>query len=203
MTNVMLIFAAYIVGVVPNIYILRGFMNEKALELVRADKVGPYYVFTHIKEPAFYMSLLLDLLKGSGLVLLAMWLGSFAQLPIVLLLVAIIGRNFNPVIGIRNGLGIAILMGGLLVYAPLIVLVFALATLIFYMGIHDLETSLTMATTSIPITLGLMVDSLIVLVISIIMVVVIFIHKRLFIHASAVRLKRDDSRRNNPFLHMK
>lgn len=201
MTNFILIVAAYIVGVVPNIYLLKGFLSTESLKLVRADKVGPYYILTHLKVPAFFMSLLLDLLKGAGLVLLAKWLGSFEPLPVVLLLSAVIARNFNPIIGIRNGLGIAIVIGGLLIYAPLVVLIFAVATAIFYIGIRDLETSLTLATTSIPITLGLMVDSLLVLLISIILVIVIFIHKRIFIHAAAVRLKYHDNTRDNPFRH--
>ena len=201
MINLILIVAAYIVGVVPNIYLLKGFLSTESLKLVRADKVGPYYVLTHIKEPAFFMSLLLDLLKGGGLVLLARVSGSFEPLPIVLLLTAVIARNFNPIIGIRNGFGIAIITGGLLIYAPLVVLIFAVATSIFYIGIRDLETSLTLATTSIPISLGLMVDSLLVLVISIILVIVIFIHKRLFIHATAARLKYRDNMRDNPFRH--
>ncbi|MGM0435731.1 MAG: glycerol-3-phosphate acyltransferase [Bacillota bacterium] len=201
MENLILIVVAYMIGVVPNIYLLRGFIDKERLKLVRADKVGPYYVFTHLKEPAFFMTLLLDLIKGAVLVLLAQWLGSFGPLPIVMLLFAVIARNFNPIIGIRNGLGVAIVMGSLLVYAPLVVLIFAVATSIFYIGIRDLETSLALATTSIPISLGLLVDSLLVLLISIILVIVIIIHKRLFIHASAVRLKYDDNTRNNPFRH--
>jgi len=201
MEDLILIGVAYAVGVVPNIYLLRGFIDKENLKLVRADKVGPYYVFTHLKEPAFFMTLLLDLVKGAGLVLLARWLGSFEPLSIVLLLVAVIARNFNPIIGIRNGLGLAIIMGGLIVMAPLVGLIFAVATSIFYIGLRDLETSLALATTSIPISLGLMVDSLLVLLISIMLVIVIFIHKRLFIHASAVRLKYDDYTRDNPFRH--
>lgn len=199
MINIVLIIIAYIVGMVPNAYFLQGFIKKERLGYVRSDKVGAYKVLVHIKEPAFFMTLLLDLIKGVGLVLLAQWLGSFSSMPAILLLTALIARNFNLFIGIRNGIGVTIIIGGLLVFAPLIVLIYTTVVVIFYLAVHDLDTSLALGTTSIPITLGLMTDSLLTLFIGFLIVIVVFVHKALYVRAAAFRTKYMDYKRDNPF----
>jgi glycerol-3-phosphate acyltransferase PlsY len=190
---------AYGVGVIPNALLLKGFLNKKRLGYVRCDMVGSYNILMHIKEPEFYMTLILDLIKGMSLVLLAQWLSSETALGMILLLIAVIARNLNPIIGIRNGVGITIIIGGLLVYAPLVVFIFMTATTIFYMGIHDLDTSFALSSISIPITLGLMSDSLLVLLIGFLLVMAVFVQKMLYVRAAAFRTRYKDHTRGNPF----
>lgn len=200
MTEIILMITAYVIGMIPNAYFLRAFMDKERLGHVRSDQVGAYYILTHIKEPPFYMTLLLDLVKGAGIVLLAQWLSDFSSLPAVLILITLIARNFNVIIGIRNGLGITIILGGLIIYTPLIVLIYAVVVPIFYFAIHDLDTALALSTVSMPIALGLMHDSLLTLLMGILMVMAVFVHKSIYIRAAAFRTKHRDYTRDNPFI---
>ncbi|MFP4078191.1 MAG: glycerol-3-phosphate acyltransferase [Candidatus Izemoplasmataceae bacterium] len=203
MIALFLIVGAYVVGMIPNAYVLQVFLDKEKLGHVRSDKVGSYDVYTHIKEPEFYMTVMLDLFKGASVVFLASQLSNQVALPAFLLLVTVIARNFNVIIGIRNGIGITIILGGLLVYAPLIVLIYTVVVLVFYSGVHDLDTSLTLGTVVIPITLAFTVDSLLVLLIGFALVMAIFVHKFLYIRAAAFRTRHADHHRDNPFSHIK
>lgn len=199
MIDIGLIVIAYTVGMIPNAYFLQVFINKERLGYVRSDKVGAYKILIHIKEPAFFLTLLLDLLKGAGVVFLAQWLGTFPAMPAILLLTAVIARNFNLVIGIRNGVGLSIIIGGLLVQAPLVILIYGVVSLIFYIAVRDMDTSMALGTTTIPITFGLMTESLLTIFIGFLMVITVFIHKALYIRAAALRTKYIDYKRDNPF----
>ncbi|MFW6298409.1 MAG: glycerol-3-phosphate acyltransferase [Bacillota bacterium] len=203
MVALALVVGAYVLGMIPNAYVLQAFLDKERLKHVRSDQIGAYEVYIHIKEPEFFMTILLDLIKGALVVFLATWLSDSEALPAMLLLVMVIARNFNVFIGIRNGFGITMILGGLLVYAPFLVLIYMVVVLIFYMGVHDLDTSLALGTVTIPITFAFTVESVWVLLIGFALVMAVFVHKFLYVRAAAFRTRYSDHRRDNPFRHNK
>ncbi len=199
MINIGLILLAYVLGMIPNIYILRPFFTHDKLDYVRSDEVGTYKVFVNFKKPEFFMVVALDFLKGFLLVLLTMFIDTWSFLPMLLILVAVIARNFNLFIGFRNGLGIAIMMGGLALYAPWILLIYAVLVIIIQLFINDLDSALAMSTIVIPVGSAFLIEAIHSILLGIFLVAVVFIHKIIYTQAAAFRTRHRDFTRENPF----
>lgn len=200
MINLLLLVLAYVIGMIPNAYILGLFMDKDKLAHVRSDLVGAYKVLINIKKPEFFMTLLLDFLKGALLVSLTLLFETWVFLPMLLILIAMIARNFNVFIGFRNGVGIAILMGGMLIYAPWFILIYLILVLIIAPFINDLDAALAMATIVIPLGSALMIQAVHSVLIGIMIVAVVFVQKIVYTNAAAFRTKYSDYKRGNPFV---
>lgn len=200
MINIALLVLAYVIGMIPNAYILGLFMDKEALAHVRSDFIGAYKVLINFKKPEFFMTVSLDFLKGIVLVALTLLFDTWVFLPMLMILIAMIARNFNLFIGFRNGLGIAILMGGMLLYAPWFILIYLILVLILNPFINDLDASLAMATIVVPLGSALILQAVHSVLIGIMIVAVVFIHKIIYIQAAAFRTKYSDYKRDNPFV---
>ncbi len=197
--NIGLLLIAYLIGMMPNEKLLGFLMNKDNLEAVRSDAIGAVKMLQNIKQPAFFMMLLLDVLKGASLVLMAIYLGTWHFLPMLLLLIALIGHNFNPITGIRNGLGIAILSGGLLIYTPVVFVLYLILTIILQLFINDLDTASALGTIVIPISSALILQEVHSIIIGIAIIMVVFIQKTVYIQYAAFRTDYGDYKTNNPF----
>lgn len=199
MVAVLLFILSYIVGMVPNQYIYQKIVSRKKLEFVRSDYITSLDVAKHIKEPAFFLTVGTDMLKGFILAALGLWLLDNGTLTLIMLLIAITARNFNIFIGLRNGIGMAILVGGLLVYAPIVLIPMALFTLIFGYFMNDLNIGFILSVVILTVSIAFLDDPIGAPFVAFVIMAVMLTHQLMYTTEAAKRTKYEDSQHRNPY----
>ena len=190
---------SYIIGMIPNAFIYQKFVPISRLKYVRSDYIDALDMLKHIKEPPFFLTVGTDLLKGVALALLGMFFSESGTLALIMILVAIFARNFNVFIGIRNGHGMAILFGGLMVYAPIVIIPMVLFTMMIGFFSNALDMALVLSVVLLPVSLAFLPDPLGAVIISLMIMCVILTHQLMYAKEAARRTRYKDSRYHNPY----
>lgn len=199
MTTVLLIIASYLIGMIPNKFIYKKIVSVKKLEYVRSDFVTALDAAKHIKEPAFFLTIGTDILKGLLLGYLGMVFSETGTLSLILLLVAIIARNFNPFIGIRNGHGMAILFGGLIMYSPVLLLLMILYTVIVGVAANDLDTGFILSVVLLPVSMAFFTDPLGAIIVSLLITTMVITHQLMYTREAAKRTRYESNKSRSPY----
>jgi glycerol-3-phosphate acyltransferase PlsY len=199
MVVVGLLVFSYVLGMIPNQFLYQKIVSPKKLEYVRSDFITPLDVFKHIKEPAFFLSVGTDFLKGVILGVLGMVFSETGTLSLIMLLVAIIARNFNVFIGIRNGVGMAILIGGIVVYAPIVLIPMMLFTVIFGFFMNDLNIAFILSVVIMTVSLAFLEDPIGAPFVAFVIMAVMITHQLKYTDEAAKRTKYEDSKYHNPY----
>lgn len=199
MVVIVLFVLSYVIGMIPNQFLYQKIVSRKKLEYVRSDYITSLDVIKHIKEPAFFLTVGTDFLKGLLLALLGSWLLDSATLVLVMLLIAIIARNFNLFIGIRNGVGMAILIGGIVVYSPVVLIPMALFTIIFGYFMNDLNIAFILSVVIMTVSLAFLDDPIGAPFVAFVIMAVMITHQLTYTTEAAKRTKHEDSKHRNPY----
>lgn len=200
MTTVLLIIVSYLIGMVPNQFLYKKIVPLKKLQYVRSDFITAIDTMKHIKEPAFFLTIGTDIIKGLVLGYLGMVFSETGTLALILLLVAIIARNFNPFIGIRNGHGMAILFGGLIMYSPVLLLLMILYTVIIGVAANDLDMAFILSVVLLPVSMAFFSDPLGAVIVSLLITTMVITHQLMYTKEAAKRTRYEDSKHKNPYL---
>jgi glycerol-3-phosphate acyltransferase PlsY len=116
-TDVFALVAAYVLGSLPVAY-LAGRVRGIDIRTVGSGNVGATNAFRALGPLAGVITLVLDLAKGAGAVLVAEWLGAPAVLVAASGACAIAGHVFPAWLGFRGGKGVATAAGVFGVLSP-------------------------------------------------------------------------------------
>ncbi|MFW5838585.1 MAG: glycerol-3-phosphate acyltransferase [Bacillota bacterium] len=194
-----LLIFSYLLGMIPSQFIYQKVVPLKKLQYVRSDYITSLDVIKHIKEPAFFLTVGTDFLKGLILGLLGMAFSESGTLTLIMLLIAIIARNFNVFIGIRNGVGMAILIGGIVIYAPIVLIPMMLFTLIFGFFMNDLNIAFILSVVIMTVSLAFLNDPIGATFVAFVIMAVMITHQLKYTEEAAKRTKYEDSKYHNPY----
>ncbi len=117
----------YLLGSIPNGYIVGRLMAGVDVRTVGSGKTGATNVRRLVGWKGFFLVLLMDVAKGALAVLLARWLlpepNYWAQAAAGIF--AVVGHTWPVFLGFKGGRGLATGMGALLMMVPLAVLLLA------------------------------------------------------------------------------
>jgi glycerol-3-phosphate acyltransferase PlsY len=117
---VLIVVAAYFIGGIPWGVIVAKVTGGPDPRTMGSGRTGGANVMRALGPRLALVSGLLDMLKGTAVVLLAYALGAGTGVAVVAALAAIIGHSRSPFLGLGGGRGIAPSFGALLALAPLI-----------------------------------------------------------------------------------
>jgi glycerol-3-phosphate acyltransferase PlsY len=117
---ILIVVAAYFIGGIPWGVIVAKVTGGPDPRTMGSGRTGGANVLRALGPRLALVSGLLDMLKGTAVVVLAYALGAGTGVAVVAALAAIIGHSRSPFLGLGGGRGIAPSFGALLVLAPLI-----------------------------------------------------------------------------------
>ncbi len=159
---VLIVVAAYFIGGIPWGVIVARVTGGPDPRTMGSGRTGGANVMRALGPRLALVSGLLDMLKGTAVVVLAFVLGAGTGVAVAAALAAIIGHSRSPFLGLGGGRGVAPSFGALLALAPLIAAIILPLFLIViaitrYSSVGSLVASatagilLTIATTVIPL----------------------------------------------------
>ena len=128
---VLIILAAYVIGGIPWGVIVAKVTGGTDPRTIGSGRTGGANTMRAIGPRLALVAGLLDMLKGTGAVLLARALGAGVEVEVLAAFAAIIGHSRSPFLGFGGGRGVAPAFGALLAIQPLV----ALAILPVFAGI--------------------------------------------------------------------
>ncbi|MFH0734316.1 MAG: glycerol-3-phosphate acyltransferase [bacterium] len=134
MTYLYLIFIGYFIGSFPTAYILLKKFRQNDITLVGSKNVGAMNCYQVTNSKLLGITVfLIDFLKGLVVVLLTKFLisSSFTSLSIALI-AAIIGHCFSIWINFKGGRGLSTAAGGVIVIAPLVLVIWVILWIVAY-----------------------------------------------------------------------
>jgi glycerol-3-phosphate acyltransferase PlsY len=118
--GIAVVVAGYLIGGVPWGIVVARVVGGPDPRTIGSGRTGGANTSRAIGPRAAAVAGLLDLLKGSAVVLIARFVGAGAEFEILAALAAILGHSRSPYIGFGGGRGVAPGFGGLLVIQPLV-----------------------------------------------------------------------------------
>ncbi|GEM_PF-1545935 len=203
MINYLMLVVGALIGMMPSEWVLKRFFLERDLNYVRSDGVSPADMVYNVKSPPFAFMILMDAFKGVLVVLLAQWIDGWTMLPWLSLFSAALAHNFNLIKGLRNGIGIMLILGGISVLSPIIVGVYVLFLFVFNFIFKDYETMLVLSTFAIPASAIFIFDTLYQIVIGLMILIMTVTYSTAHNRAMAQRLFKKEYIKNNPFYKIK
>lgn len=116
------ILASYFIGCFTAGYYWTRWKTGRDIRVSGSGNVGARNVGRSLGRGGFAMTLLLDAAKGALAVLGALWIGLGAEAVVASMVAVVVGHNWPVQLRFRGGKGIAVSMGALLAYDPVIVL---------------------------------------------------------------------------------
>jgi glycerol-3-phosphate acyltransferase PlsY len=144
--GLLIVVAAFVIGGIPWSIIVARVARRPDPRTIGSGRTGGANAMRAMGPQLALVSGLLDMLKGTAVVLLARWLGAGEGVQVVAALAAIIGHSRSVFLGLGGGRGVAPAFGGLLAFAPLIALViipifFAIIAITRYSSVGSLAAS--------------------------------------------------------------
>jgi glycerol-3-phosphate acyltransferase PlsY len=127
----LIVIAAYVIGGIPWSIIVARATGRTDPRTIGSGRTGGANAMRAMGPRLALLSGLLDMLKGTFVVLAAQWLGAGIAVAVLAGLAAIIGHSRSVFLGLGGGRGVAPAFGGLLAFAPLV----ALAVIPVFVGV--------------------------------------------------------------------
>ncbi len=153
MTNILLIAIAYIIGMIPNAMLFGLMFNRASFEAIRSDAMGPEDIIRQFLKLPVFLTIMTDFLKGMLVVFLGMQFAQAAPMPMIMLFAALLARNYNVLIGLRGGKGVAMMLGGMVLIGPWSIPVYLVIVLIIFGVMRDLDYALGIGSVGLPAAL--------------------------------------------------
>jgi glycerol-3-phosphate acyltransferase PlsY len=118
-----IVVAAFFIGGIPWGVIVARVTGGPDPRTFGSGRTGGANVMRALGPRLALVSGLLDMLKGTVVVLLARWLGAGPWIEVLAALAAVVGHTYSPFLGFKGGRGVAVAFGALLVISPLTALV--------------------------------------------------------------------------------
>jgi len=150
--------AGYLIGGIPWGIVVARAMGRPDPRTVGSGRTGGANVFRAAGSRAAIVAGVLDLLKGSAVVLLARLVGAGLIFEILAALAAILGHSRSPYIGFAGGRGVAPAFGSVVVMYPLL----GVAALAVFLAVFLIGRYSSLASLSAPAAAGLMAIVLVV-----------------------------------------
>lgn len=119
---VLMVVAAYLIGGIPWGVIVAKVTGGTDPRSMGSGRTGGANTMRALGPRLALLSGLLDMFKGTVVVLVAQALGAGAEVQVLAALAAIVGHSRSPFLGFGGGRGVAPAFGGLLAFQPLIAL---------------------------------------------------------------------------------
>lgn len=116
------ILASYFIGCFTAGYYWTRLRTGRDIRASGSGNVGARNVGRTLGRGAFAVTLLIDAAKGALAVLGASWIGLGSEAVVASVVAVVVGHNWPVQLRFRGGKGIAVSMGALLAYDPVIVL---------------------------------------------------------------------------------
>lgn len=141
----------YFLGAIPTAYIAGRVTAGKDIRQIGDRNAGAANAFRELNPKAGIVVGLIDALKGSVVILMAM-AADMPQLVVLLAgLAAVIGHNWPVFLGFRGGRGVATTLGILLVLVTIPMLILALPTLLILIWRRSVTPSMAFLFIALPV----------------------------------------------------
>jgi glycerol-3-phosphate acyltransferase PlsY len=117
---IVIVVVAFVIGGIPWSVIIARLTGGQDPRAIGSGRTGGANAMRALGPRLALLSGILDMLKGTVVVLLAMWLGAGVGVQVVAALAAIVGHSRSVFLGLGGGRGVAPAFGALLAFAPLI-----------------------------------------------------------------------------------
>ena len=121
--GVLIVVASYVIGGIPWGVIIARVTGGPDPRTIGSGRTGGSNMMRALGPRLALLSGILDMLKGSVVVLLAMALGAGPGVEVCAAMAAIVGHSRSPFLLLGGGRGVAPSFGALLVFSPLIALI--------------------------------------------------------------------------------
>ncbi|KAA0948737.1 glycerol-3-phosphate acyltransferase [Sporosarcina sp. ANT_H38] len=132
MTLILLLLCSYLLGNILTGSIISSFFYKKNIRVEGSGNPGARNAGRVFGKKAFVATFIGDALKGVLAVCAAKWLGFGADVEILALFAVTLGHVYPLFLKFRGGMGVSTYIGGMLVFNPLLFLVFMGLYLIIY-----------------------------------------------------------------------
>lgn len=151
MMIILLIVCSYLLGnVLTGSFISKMFYKQE-IRTIGSGNPGARNVGRQYGKTAFILTFLGDALKGTVAVLAAKLLGFGPDIELLALFSVVIGHVYPIIYKFRGGKGISTLIGGLILFNPLIFIVFISIFIILYPFVKSFTLAGLIAILSLPI----------------------------------------------------
>jgi len=117
--NTLIVFLiSYIIGAIPAAYIA-GRIKGVDIRKVGSKNVGGMNAFSSVGKLAGILVAVFDFGKGALVAFIATLISEHPFIPMLAIVAAMIGHNWNVFIGFKGGKGVSVLIGGILFLSPL------------------------------------------------------------------------------------
>jgi glycerol-3-phosphate acyltransferase PlsY len=120
---ILIVVASFVIGGIPWSIIVARLSGRTDPRTIGSGRTGGANAMRAMGPRLALVSGILDLLKGTFVVLMAGWLGGGTGVQVVAALAAIVGHSRSVFLNLGGGRGVAPAFGGLLAFAPLIALI--------------------------------------------------------------------------------
>ncbi len=204
MVNLGLAGIAYLIGMIPQAYVFGKIFKFEHFLKIDPVAMTPERVLQEFFHWPVFLTLLIDILKGLLVAYLGIRFGQGTAMPLILLLTAIIARNYNIIVGLKGGKGIALLSGGLVFIAPLSLVPLFIFSFIMTIITGDIDYGLGLGALILTPTLFILTFEMTTILTGILLSIIIFTKHMDYVDAGAIRTKREHySSDRNPFRHMR
>ena len=201
--NALVIVLVILIGMFPGDWLLKPFYTKKQIAYVRSDLIGTAGMWEHIKEPRFFLMVLIDALKGLGVVYLAMRLSEVSLMPLFALTLALIAHNFNLIKGFRNGIGAIMLLTGFLLIEPWASAGMVLAIPLFRLFLKNYDIIMVLSVISLVVMINALIATPSAWMFSMFILISTIAYKALYYKQMNARSFNEDYIKRNPFVHKK
>ncbi|MEW5784769.1 MAG: glycerol-3-phosphate acyltransferase [Bacillota bacterium] len=132
---------AYLIGAFPTAYVFGRLFRGVDIRKVGSGNVGGMNTVKEAGVAAGLLTIAVDTGKGALAVYLAALVGGGAESMPAAALMAILGHNFNPFLGLKGGKGLATTLGAFLVLSPTALLFMLLLALVLAVVLRDANTA--------------------------------------------------------------
>ncbi len=153
------VLAGYLIGSFPSAYLGSRLFGGRDIRQVGSGNVGGMNALRNVSVAAGIFTAIFDAGKGA----LAVWLasrfgvavgGGAAWLPLAALVGVVAGHNWMLFLGFKGGKGLGATIGGLLVFQPLLAVVFAALMGAGALLTHDTNVGAGLAALCFPVVVG-------------------------------------------------
>lgn len=199
--NFLALFLAILIGTLPGDWILKPFFSKRQLEYVRSDYIGTAGMWEHLKEPRFFLTFLIDIIKGLLVVWLAMGLSDSSLVLTFALVVAVIAHNFNMVKGLRNGIGALIMLSGFLLIEPWVSAAFIASIPLFRIFTKNYDIIMVLSTFALVAAMNALITTASAWMFSMFILIGTIAYKAVYYKQVSARSFNEDYIKRNPFVH--
>ncbi len=153
MTDMALLFAAYIIGSFPTAYLCAKALRKMDIRHAGTGNVGAANAYRSMGLLPGLITLGIDIFKGALAVGIAQRYGYAQGLAVLAAVLVIFAHNFNVFLGFKGGKGLASLVGILIILAPATIPVVFLFLFVLVRLLGDKNIAAGLAAMTIPFLL--------------------------------------------------